>query len=122
MMKYILIISLFLLSFSCNNNQKTTTKKTLTKKEIQQTPLFAKNEFNIKGMTCEIGCARLIQSKLSKLDGVKDVKVIFKDSLGQIEYDKNKLSFNTIEKTVNNIADGTLYKITSNKEVKKFSK
>ena len=121
-MKYIIIIALSFLTFSCNDNNKQQKKNLTVKKELSKTAVLIKNEFNIKGMTCEIGCAKLIQSKLSKLNGVKNVKVSFKDSIGKIEYDKNTLSFLDIEKTVNGISDGTLYKVTKNTEVKEFTK
>jgi Cu+-exporting ATPase len=127
-MKFLKLIFLLLcitsLVISCNKEPskvtETTTKKSTTKKEIAAK--FKKTEFNIKGMTCEIGCARLIQSKLSKVDGVKFVKISFKDSLGMINYDSNKLSFKKIETMVNNIAGGDLYTITNHKDVSEFRK
>lgn len=119
-MKYIIIITLAVLTFSCKNNTAKN-KENSVKIETKQTAELVKNEFNIKGMTCEIGCAKLIQSKLSKLDGVNHVNVSFKDSIGMIEYDKNKVSFNDIEKTVNNISDGNLYKVYNQKSVSEFS-
>ena len=119
-MKYFLIIAIAILTFSCSDTKQE--KNIKTKKELNKTAELVKNEFNIKGMTCEIGCAKLIESKLSKLDGVKQVKISFKDSIGKIEYDKNLISFTDIEKTVNSIADGTLYKVTKNREVKDFNK
>ena len=44
----------------------------------------------ISGMTCEIGCAKTIQSKLSKKQGVTKANVIFTDSIATIEFDPNK--------------------------------
>jgi copper chaperone CopZ len=64
----------------------------------------------ISGMTCEIGCAKTIQSKLSKKEGVLGAKVIFTDSIANIEYDTNKTSKEDLIAFVSGIAGGELYK------------
>ncbi|MCF6350187.1 MAG: cation transporter [Flavobacteriaceae bacterium] len=115
--KTISIITILLtFLFSCK-------KDSLTNDNVQKEKLVAnykKSEFKIKGMTCEIGCAKLIQSKLSKIDGVKFIKVSFKDHLGMLEYDSNKLTPKKIKTIVDNIAGGNLYTVTSNNEVSEF--
>lgn len=63
----------------------------------------------ISGMTCEIGCAKTIQSKLSKKEGVLDAKVIFTDSIANIEFDANTTSKKDLIAYVNGIAGGDLY-------------
>ena len=42
---------------------------------------------DIEGMTCEIGCARTIQAKLSKTEGIKTAVVNFDKKEGIVEYD-----------------------------------
>lgn len=84
-------------------------------------PNFQKMELEITGMTCEIGCARLIESKLSKTNGVKFAKVSFKDSLGFVEYDTSILSQFEVNNIVEKIADGNLYKVSKNKNVNIFT-
>jgi mercuric ion binding protein len=64
----------------------------------------------ISGMTCEIGCAKIIQSKLFKKEGVLDAKVIFTDSIANIEFDANTTSKKDLIAFINGIAGGTLYK------------
>ncbi len=93
------------------------------KKEIKE----VKNEnvsLAISGMTCEIGCAKTIQSKLSKKEGVLDAKVIFTDSIANIEFDANKTSKKDLIAFVGGIAGGDLYKAseTSKKACKKDCK
>ena len=66
----------------------------------------------ISGMTCEIGCAKTIQSKLSKKEGVLDAKVIFTDSIANIEFDANTTSKKDLIAFVDGIAGGDLYKAT----------
>ena len=64
----------------------------------------------ISGMTCEIGCAKIIQSKLFKKEGFLDAKVIFTDSIANIEFDANATSTKDLIAFINGIAGGTLYK------------
>jgi len=66
---------------------------------------------NISGMTCEIGCAKVIESKLAKQDGVLDAKVIFTDSLATIKYDPAKTNKASLMSFVEGIADN-MYKVT----------
>lgn len=63
----------------------------------------------ISGMTCEIGCAKTIQSKLSKKEGVLNAKVIFNDSTANIEFDANTTSKKDLISFVSGIAGGDLY-------------
>lgn len=63
----------------------------------------------ISGMTCEIGCAKTIQSKLSKKEGVLDAKVVFSDSIATVNYDANKTSKEDLIAFVGGIAGGELY-------------
>ena len=64
----------------------------------------------ISGMTCEIGCAKIIQSKLSKKEGVLAAKVIFADSIATIAFDGNTTSKKDLITFVDGIAGGDLYK------------
>ncbi len=63
----------------------------------------------ISGMTCEIGCAKTIQSKLTKKEGVLAAKVVFSDSIATIEFDTNTLSKKDLIAFVDGIAGGDLY-------------
>ncbi|NNC69701.1 MAG: heavy-metal-associated domain-containing protein [Flavobacteriaceae bacterium] len=76
-----------------------------------------KVSLDIDGMTCEIGCARTIQSKLSKMEGVKMALVDFSEKNGIVEYNANMISEKEIIATVERIADGELYKVTNTTEV-----
>lgn len=70
----------------------------------------------ISGMTCEIGCAKTIQSKLSKKEGVLDAKVVFADSIATIEFDANKTSEKDLVAFVDGIAGGDMYKASVTKK------
>jgi len=106
----LLILILVFTTFSCQKNNKPVVKdstQTVSAKEDLQSI-----EVNIEGMTCEIGCAKLIQSKVYKLDGVKESKVNFEEKKGVFTFDKNKITSEEITKNINGIAGGDLYKVT----------
>lgn len=98
------------LTTGCANKSEKTTEKTETLAANPQ-----KVALNISGMTCEIGCAKFIQSKLSKKEGVMQAKVIFKDSVANIAFDANKTSKKELIALVDNLADGELYKASEQK-------
>jgi Cu+-exporting ATPase len=68
-------------------------------------------KIDIRGMTCEIGCAKLIQSKLYKTEGVNFAKVSFADSSGVVRYDANRLTEIDLRKTVEAAGGGDLYRV-----------
>lgn len=115
--KFIAVALLAVCTFSaCKTEAKKVQKET---KEVKAENL-QKMAFNISGMTCEIGCAKTIQSKLSKKAGIASAKVIFKDSLGLVEFDANAISKEDITAFVNGIAGGDLYKVNNAKSVTTF--
>jgi copper chaperone CopZ len=82
-MKYLIIICL-LLAFGCNN---TGTKKNVAdvKSTVQENVKTVSVELAIQGMTC-LGCEQTIQSGISSLNGVKQVKATFKDGRAFVEF------------------------------------
>jgi mercuric ion binding protein len=70
-----------------------------------------KVDVEIEGMTCEIGCARLIESKLAKAKGVNFVKVDFEKKMGRIEYDANVISEKDLANIIASAGGGDLYKV-----------
>lgn len=73
--------------------------------------------YKVIGMTCA-SCARAIENKVSKLDGVKEASVnLAKEDL-YIEYDINKLNYEQIRRAIKSIG----YDITMSKEEAKETK
>ncbi len=108
----IVLLGLVLFSVSCNEKtEKQEIKSELALVEDQTTENLQKISLEIEGMTCEIGCARTIESKLSKKKGVKSAKVSFEDKKGVIEFDANKITESQVVEVVNKIADGGVYKV-----------
>ncbi len=111
-------ISLLVLFFiSCESRKETK----LDLKEASETNVVAQNlrqvKVDIKGMTCEIGCARLIQSKLYKADGVTFAKISFEDSSGIVKFDQNRISEEGIKKIIEKTAGGDLYSVAAIYEI-----
>ena len=111
---FAVLLAIFTLS-ACNSESKKAPKI-----EVAKTPKMEKVALSISGMTCEIGCAKLIQSKLSKKAGIASAKVIFNDSLGLVEYDANTISAKEINTFINNIAGGDLYTVKNSTQVATF--
>ena len=115
--KVMAFLGIILMLTSCQEKveKKDTEVKSTKKNELVAVADLKKVSLNIKGMTCEIGCARTIQSKLSKTEGVKSAKVNFEEKNGIVEYDANKISEKQIIAVVEQIAGGDLYKVTDTK-------
>lgn len=126
MFKNILLIAVVVLStIACKNESSPEIKTVETESAdmaaytIDPNVVYAKAEFEIDGMTCAIGCARTIEKKIAKMDGVKFAKVDFDKKLAMVEYDEAKVTPKTIEETVTKV--GEVYKVKDMKTVEKFS-
>lgn len=109
----LLIISFVLISCGSQTEEKKATPEVLAKKEVALKNI----EVDIEGMTCEIGCARLIQSKLSKVDGVTYTKVSFEAGKGQFTFDANQISAEDVINNIEKIAGGDLYSVSDSREI-----
>jgi periplasmic mercuric ion binding protein len=113
----LIILALIITAISCNNTPKKTTLENQKTKKIAIVASYKSLEVEIEGMTCEIGCARTIQSKLSKVDGVTYSKVNFEAKKGQFTFDVNKISKEDIIQKINQIGGGDLYIVTKSTDV-----
>ena len=116
-------ISFIIFSFlliSCGESKQNQTKQ----EDATQQEVIAANykslEVEIEGMTCEIGCARTIQSKLSKIKGVSYSKVSFEAKKGQFTYDSNILSKDEIITKISGIGGGDLYSVSGVTELEEI--
>lgn len=106
------IILIALVVFSCNTSKKESLIESSEVKNEEVAANYKSIEMDIEGMTCEIGCARTIQSKLSKIDGVTYSKVNFETKKGQFTFDENKVDKETLLNKIEGIGGGDLYKVT----------
>jgi Cu+-exporting ATPase len=127
MKKILAICALAVAIVSCNNN---TTPKTVTvdtgvettkkAEKIQDIAAnYNKAEFKIDGMTCAIGCAKRIESKLASMEGVKSAKVDFDQKLAMVEYNDAKVDFDALKGTVAKVPGE--YKVSDMKNVEAFT-
>jgi len=120
MKKAMYILSIAFVLFSCNDNKKELSgeKSGIEKQEIAAN--YKSIAIEIEGMTCEIGCAKTIESKLSKTEGVTYSKVSFEDKVGKFTFDENKISQEDIAKKIAGIGGGALYKATKIIEIEEI--
>jgi mercuric ion binding protein len=110
--------------YSCKNKTEPQIKtieveETIAKNEIADDAILAKAEFNIAGMTCAMGCAKTIEKKLAKMEGVKFAKVDFDKKSAIVEYDEAIVTSSSLESTVTNAGD--TYSVNNMKILPSFS-
>ncbi|MFG6686898.1 heavy-metal-associated domain-containing protein [Mariniflexile sp. HNIBRBA6329] len=109
-LKNIMIIGFMaLFAMSCKNETKPEVKTVEVANEATHTlnpnATYAKAEFTIEGMTCAMGCAKTIEKKIAKMDGVKSATVDFDKKLAMVEYDEAKVTPSLLEQTVTKVSD-----------------
>lgn len=111
-------LAIFMLFFiSCNLKKTEESSKVDSAEQKVVAEDLHQVKVAIKGMTCEIGCARLIQSKLYKADGISYAKISFADSSGVISFDQNRIGEDEIKQIIERTAGGDIYSVASIEEV-----
>ncbi|MEZ4801418.1 MAG: heavy metal-associated domain-containing protein [Gelidibacter sp.] len=116
------LVSIFTVACKNETNPEVKTVETEHTSEIAKldpNAHYAKAEFGIEGMTCAMGCAKTIEKKLAKMDGVKSAKVDFDKKLAMVEYDEAKVTPTSLEETVKKTGD--MYSVNNMKTVESFS-
>lgn len=109
-MKLAKILSIAFLAISMVACKPSTEKKEETTTTTHQAANLVTSNIGIEGMTCQIGCAKTIESKISKLEGVTESKVDFETKQGTFTYDSNITSEEKIINNINGLLDGKTYK------------
>jgi Cu+-exporting ATPase len=115
-----ILSTLLLLVLVVACGQKDDQKTVSPDQEIQEVQIaqdLRSIEVSIEGMTCEIGCARTIQSKLSKVEGVSASIVDFESGKGFFTYDANQIDQKVIVDKITGIAGGEVYSVSSVSEI-----
>lgn len=103
------------LLFSCKDTASKPiagSDETNTKKEVAVAAKPETASFKIDGMTCAMGCAKTIESKLSKMNGVQKATVDFDKKQATVEFDAAVISLENLSKTVEATGDGETYKVS----------
>lgn len=113
LLKYSAVLALAGVLFTACKNEVKVQEGT---REVEEVSLNAKEEvaqgsiekasFEIEGMTCALGCAKLIEGKLAGLPGVKNVVVDFETKKATLEFNDAQQTEETITATVQKIANG----------------
>ena len=69
--------------------------------------------FSISGMMCKLGCAKAIETNLSKMEGVQQASVDFETSIATVLYNSSVVQTDDFIQTVTNTSDA--YKISEMK-------
>ena len=114
------IVLATLLSISLTSCKDTANQPTKDVSVAKNKKAPAKNPatatFHIEGMTCAIGCAKTIESKLTVTDGVSEATVDFETKIATVKFDKTKQSIESLTKTVEKVGGGDLYKVTKSEK------
>ncbi|WP_298287849.1 heavy metal-associated domain-containing protein [uncultured Lutibacter sp.] len=121
-MKKLIVILFVVFTFSCNETKKETTTNEVHIEKPEVAANYKSIVVDIEGMTCEIGCAKTIESKLSKFEGVTYSKVNFETKKGQFTFDANKTDKEAIVAKITGIAGGDLYSVTKTQELNEVLK
>ncbi|UPT72246.1 MAG: cation transporter [Flavobacterium sp. JAD_PAG50586_2] len=106
------------LLFSCKdaaNKPKAENLQTDIKKEVVAAVKPETASFKIEGMTCAMGCAKTIETKLTNLEGVQKATVDFDKKQATVEFDASILTTEKLTKVVESAADGETYKVSEMK-------
>lgn len=104
-----------LLIVSCKkaDNEISSTKEAIKVNKIADNAKLATATFNIEGMTCAEGCAKMIEKELSATSGVKTAAVNFDGKTATVEYDTNVQSPEKIVTIVEKAGNGKTYKVSN---------
>lgn len=105
-----LIIATSFIFVSCKKENTTPETKITNTKEIAKAETTS---FEIEGMTCAMGCAKVIENKIAGLEGVQKATIDFEKKTATIQYDAAIQSPEKIVETVEAVADGKTYKVVN---------
>lgn len=107
------------ITISCKNEVKTETTDVESSEIKNENTAIAKAEFTIEGMTCAMGCAKRIESKLAEMEGVTSAKVDFENKLAMVEFEEGNITTSDLEETVKDA--GSSYSVVEMKTVESFT-
>ena len=113
------ILFIFLGCGSQNEDLKKEVKISVTEKISDDGVAKNTASIGIEGMTCAVGCAKRIESKLNQTDGILAAKVLFDDKLAKIEFDDSKISEQEMVKLIEEMGDYAVNNIEVEKTVVK---
>ena len=98
---------LFVLS-GCTQQPKPELKEVSTTVQMNEKVIdgeLSEVSFSISGMMCKMGCAKTIETNLSKMEGVQQASVDFETSLATVLYNSSILQTDDLVQTVTKTGD-----------------
>ena len=112
-MKYTVLFAATLVLASCSSPEPESLTIPATKIEpLVEATANAEASLFISGMTCEMGCKGMIESKLGKSPGIVNFDITFADSTAIVSYDSTLVSPAEITARVAAVGGGDLYSAT----------
>ena len=97
-MKNLLLITLLLgLVWSCGTPSK--------EEQNSETKPNTTAMFTIDGMTCEVGCAGVIEEELSKMNGIELAEIDFETKIATISYNNSTINDKEMVKMIEGLND-----------------
>lgn len=113
---YLLVLAIVVpLLISCKDTANKPTAgndETNGKKEVVAAVKPETASFKIEGMTCSMGCAKTIETRLSNMEGVQKATVDFDKKQAIVEFDATIQNPEKLTKAVEATGDGETYKVS----------
>ena len=122
MKSFVFSLALLFAVFACTQHSKPEIKEVSTTAQMNGKVIdgeLSETSFSISGMMCEKGCAKIIETNLSKMEGVQEASVDFETSLATVLYNSSIVQTNDLFKTVTDTGDSySVLNITSSSKEK----
>lgn len=123
------LVSILVLILNCKQNKEAEiiSVETANSQIHNETPQteglnYVTATFTIKGMSCEMGCARAIENKLSKLDGMSKANVNFQDEVATVKFDGDKINETLLVSTVTSVSQTLSFSVEDFKMIAETAK
>jgi copper chaperone CopZ len=122
MKSFVFSLTLLFAVFACTQHSKPEIKEVSTTAQMNGKVIdgeLSETSFSISGMMCKMGCAKTIETNLSKMEGVQEASVDFETSLATVLYNSSIVQTDDLVKTVTDTGDSySVLNITSSSKEK----
>lgn len=110
------LVAVVLVITACKNETSPETKTVDFDNQTEEKSLnpdanYIAAKFEIDGMMCAMGCAKVIEKNLAQMNGVKKAEVHFESKIARIEYDEAVVNPDLVMAKVKQTGDA--YAVTS---------
>ena len=108
MKSFVFSLTCLFVLFACTQQPKPEIKEVSTTAQMNEKVIegeLSEASFSISGMMCKMGCAKAIETNLSKMEGVQQASVDFETSLATVLYNSSILQTDDLVQTVTDTGD-----------------